>query len=217
MGGRGGSLRSRMHSAKLPALSGSEKQNEWANSVRNLYVEAYNWEKNHDDHDEAYKNRGPILIERANLLAKKGILTPAEINAGSGGEASWPNWAKSLKVESMEAFDWTDHDDLTNAIKNSWRNSLTYVEHPKGESQEHKAMMDAREKAINKFYGTVQKEMANKMTILDDDAFDKMPSKQFDAAYKANINNYYRFLRKYGQKTLATRSKSSWWIDNMKL
>ena len=114
-------------------------------------------------------------------------------------------------------FFWDDHDELTRNMNRYRQDSIdAWVQHPKGESKAYADMMNNREKIINKFYDTANKEFTNKIIIMDDDAMDKMTDAQYDKAYESNMNTYYRFLRKYSRKVLKSNTNAGWWIDNFK-
>lgn len=113
-------------------------------------------------------------------------------------------------------FYWDEHDDLTKNMNRYRQDAIdSWVQHTKGESKAHADMMNIREKAINKFYDTANKEFTRKITILDDDAKAKMNKDQRKAATKANLDTYYKFLRKYSKKVFNNNS-AGWWIDNFK-
>lgn len=114
-------------------------------------------------------------------------------------------------------FYWDEHDDLTKNMNRYRQDALdSWVQHTKGESKAHADMINAREKAISKFYDTANKEFTSKITILDDDAKAKMNKDQRKAATKANLDTYYKFLRKYSRKVLKNNTNAGWWIDNFK-
>ena len=71
MGGRGSSLRARQASIKkgddyrkplaseeLPKLEGSEKQIEWADRIRQGFIDSYNWSIEHSEKDPLYDKLG---------------------------------------------------------------------------------------------------------------------------------------------------------------
>ncbi|GHV97883.1 hypothetical protein lacNasYZ03_11590 [Lactobacillus nasalidis] len=201
---------------QLPKLEGSDKQIEWANRIRNDFVEAYNWSIEHSSKDESYKRWGDLLDDRAYLLGKYGVLSQQELQAGSFNDSgAVPRWQRYLTIEKMQSFLWWEHDDLDKAVESDRRKSLSFAEHGKNETAEEKAVIDARTKAINKFYDTVKKELTSQITILDAQAKSKMSKESFRNTYKENINKYFKFLRKYGRNTLKN-TNASWWIDGFK-
>ena len=234
MGGRGSSLRQRQKSIKnkkgddyskpltseaLPKLEGSEKQIEWANKIRKEFVDSYNWTIEHSKEDPLYDKLGLRAASGARRLMQEGAISLEDRRAGStyGDEHVSTTWAKSLQIENIPMFYWDEHDDLTKNMNRYRKDAIdSWVQHTKGESKAHADMMNAREKAINKFYDTVNKEITSKIIIMDDDAMDKMTDAQYDKAYESNMNTYYKFLRKYANKALKRNTSASWWIDNFK-
>lgn len=234
MGGRGTSLRQRQTSIRdaysngyskpltshaLPKLEGSEKQIEWANEIRKRYVQAYNWSIEHSQKDPLYDKLGLRVADRVYVMMQEGAIKPKDVRAGStaDGKSVSTSWAKNLKIEKMPMFYWEGHDDLTRNMKRYRQDAIdSWVQHTRGESKAHSDMMNAREKAINDFYKTANKEFTSKITIMDDNAMAKMTKDQRKAARKKNADIYYRFLRKYARKTLLNNTSASWWIDNFK-
>lgn len=234
MGGRGTSLRQRQMSIRdaysngyskpltshaLPKLEGSEKQIEWANEIRKRYVQAYNWSIEHSQKDPLYDKLGLRVADRVYVMMQEGAIKPEDVRAGStaDGKSVSTSWAKNLKIEKMPMFYWEGHDDLTRNMKRYRQDAIdSWVQHTRGESKAHSDMMNAREKAINDFYNTANKEFTSKITIMDDNAMAKMTKDQRKAARKKNADIYYRFLRKYAKKTLLNNTSASWWIDNFK-
>lgn len=232
MGGRGSSLRARQVSIKkgddyskplaseqLPKLEGSEKQIEWANKIRQRFIDSYNWSIEHSEKDPMYDKFGLKAGSGIYRLMQEGAITPEDRHAGStyGDEHVSTGWVRSLKIENMPMFFWDDHDELTRNMNRYRQDSIdAWVQHPKGESKAYADMMNTREKIINKFYDTANKEFTNKIIIMDDDAMDKMTDAQYDKAYKSNMDTYYRFLRKYANKALKRNTSAGWWIDNFK-
>lgn len=150
---------------------------------------------------------------------QEGAITPEDRLAGStyGDEHISTTWARSLRIENMPMFYWDGHDDLTKNMNRYRQDAIdAWVQHTKGESKAHADMMNIREKAINKFYDTANKEITSKIIVMDDDAMDKMTDAQYDKAYESNMNTYYKFLRKYAKKTLVKNANAGWWIDNFK-
>lgn len=232
MGGRGSSLRARQESINkggdyrkplvseaLPKLEGSEKQIEWANNIRQRFVDSYNWTIEHSEKDPLYQRDGLGAANSVYRLMQEAAISPEDRRAGStyGDEHVSTTWAKSLKIENLPMFFWDDHDELTRNMNRYRKDAIdAWVQHPKGESKAHADMMNTREKIINKFYDTANKEFTNKIIIMDDDAMDKMTDAQYDKAYKSNMDTYYRFLRKYANKALKRNTSAGWWIDNFK-
>ena len=232
MGGRGSSLKQRQKSIKkgddyskplaseeLPKLEGSDKQIEWANKIRQRYIDSYNWSIEHSENDPLYQRYGSLVSNRVHRLMQEGVISPEEKRAGSthGLERVSTSWAKNLQIVKMPTFEWDEHDDLTKTMNRYRQDAIdSWVQHTKGESKDHADMMNAREKAINKFYDTANKELTSKIKIMDDDALDKMTDKQYDKAYESNMNAYYKFLRKYSGKALKNNTDAGWWIDNFK-
>lgn len=232
MGGRGSSLRARqasikkgddyrkpLASEKLPKLEGSEKQIEWANNIRQRFVDSYNWTIEHSEKDPLYQRDGLGAANGVYRLMQEGAITPEDRHAGStyGDEHVSTGWVRSLKIENMPMFFWDDHDELTRNMNRYRQDSIdAWVQHPKGESKAYADMMNTREKIINKFYDTANKEFTNKIIIMDDDARAKMNKDQRKAATKANLDTYYKFLRKYANKVLKKNTSAGWWIDNFK-
>lgn len=234
MGGRGSSLRQRQKSIKnkkgddysksltgeaLPKLEGSDKQIEWANKIRKEFVDSYNWTIEHSPKDPIYDKLGLRAASNVYRLMQEGAITPEDRLAGStyGDEHVSTTWAKNLQIENMPMFYWDEHDDLTKNMNRYRQDAIdSWVQHTKGESKAHADMMNIREKAINKFYDTANKEFTRKITILDDDAKAKMNKDQRKATTKANLDTYYKFLRKYANKALKKNTSAGWWIDNFK-
>ena len=232
MGGRGSSLRARQASIKkgddyskaltsetLPDLEGSEKQIKWANEIRQRFVEAYNWSINHSEKDPYFQKWTTMAPKRIYRLMQEGAITPEDKQAGStyGDEHVSTTWTRDLQIEKMPAFYWDEHDELTRNMNRYRQDAIdVWVQHPKGESKAYAEMMNKREKAINKFYDTANKEFTSKIIIMDDDAMDKMTDAQYDKAYESNMDTYYRFLRKYANKVLKKNASAGWWIDNFK-
>lgn len=232
MGGRGSSLRQRQASIKkgddyskplaseaLPKLEGSDKQIEWANKIRKEFVDSYNWTIEHSPKDPIYDKLGLRAASNVYRLMQEGAIAPEDRLAGStyGDEHVSTTWAKNLQIENMPMFYWDEHDDLTKNMNRYRQDAIdSFVQHTNGESKAHADMMHIREKAINKFYDTANKEFTSKITILDDDARAKMNKDQRKAATKANLDAYYKFLRKYANKVLKKNADAGWWIDNFK-
>ena len=206
-------------SEALPKLEGSEKQIEWANKIRDRYVQAYNWSIEHSQKDPLYDKLGLRVADRVYVMMQEGAITPEDVRAGStaDGKSVSTSWAKNLNIEKMPLFYWDGHDDLTNNMNRYRQDAIdSWVQHTNGESKAHADMMNAREKAINNFYNTANKEFTSKITIMDDDAMAKMTKDQRKAARKENADIYYKFLRKYAKKTLVKNTSAGWWIDNFK-
>ena len=232
MGGRGSSLRARQASIKkgddyskplasegLPNLEGSEKQIAWANKIRQGLIDSYNWSIAHSKKDPLYDKLGLDAGSGIYRLMQEAAISPEDRRAGStyGDEHTSTTWAKSLQIEKMPLFYWDEHDDLTRNMNRYRQDAIdSWVQHTKGESKAHADMMKARERAINKFYDTANKEFTSKITIMDDDAMDKMTKDQRKAATKANMDAYYKFLRRYSRKILKNNNDAGWWIDNFK-
>lgn len=232
MGGRGSSLKQRQKSMKkgddyskpltseaLPKLEGSEKQIEWANKIRQEVADSYNWTIGHSVKDPLYDKLGLRAEGNVYRLMQEGAIAPEDRRAGSthGDEHVSTSWAKNLQTERMPMFYWDSHDDLTKNMNKYRQDAIdAFVQHTKGESKDHADMMNAREKAINKFYDTANKEFTSKITILDDDARKKLSKDQRKAATKANLDTYYKFLRKYANQPLKKNTDAGWWIDNFK-
>lgn len=211
-------------SEALPKLEGSDKQIEWANNIRQRFVEAYNWSIEHSEKDPYFQKWTTMAPKRIYRLMQEGAISPEDKQAGStyGDEHTSTTWAKSLQIEKMQMFYWDEHDELTRNMSKYRQNALDeWVEHrplnaPYDTRVNYADMMKAREHAINKFYDTANKEFTSKIIIMDDDAMDKMTDAQYDKAYKSNMDTYYRFLRKYANKVLRKNTSAGWWIDNFK-
>lgn len=218
MGGRG-SYYERKAVKALPDLEGSEKQIEWADRIRQRFIDSYNWSIKHSKKDPLYDKLGLNAGSGIYRLMQEAAISLADIRAGSnyGDEHTSTSWAKSLQIEKMPMFYWDEHDDLTRNMNRYRQDAIdSWVQHTKGESKAHADMMNIREKAINKFYETANKEFTSKIIIMDDDAMDKMNKDQRKAATKSNLDAYYKFLRRYSRKVLKSNTDAGWWIDNFK-